>query len=65
MLYNDVFHPRHSFQLYLTRFLPEILNPATKLYIQRRINPKTTKLARIDNPPEPVYIARMLTHKTL
>jgi hypothetical protein len=43
----------------------EMLNPVTKLNISRRSNPKMTKLACKDNPSEPVYITRILTHETL
>ena len=44
---------------------PEMLNLVTKLNISRHGNPKMTKLACKDNPSEPVYIARILTHETL
>jgi hypothetical protein len=44
---------------------PEMLNLVTKLNISRRSNPKMTKLACKDNPSEPVYITRILTHETL
>ncbi len=43
----------------------EMLNLVTKLNISRRRNPKMTKLACKDNPSEPVYITRILTHETL
>ena len=53
----------------LSRFLSQPaeygLNPVTKLNISRRSNPKMTKLACKDNPSEPVYITRILTHETL
>lgn len=45
--------------------IPEMLNLATKLNISRRSNPKMTKLACKDNPSEPVYITRILTHEAL
>jgi len=43
----------------------EMLNLVIKLNISRRSNPKMTKLACKDNPSEPVYIIRILTHETL
>ena len=48
-----------------TTRLTEMLNLVTKLNISRHSNPKMTKLACKDNPSEPVYITRILTHETL